>query len=325
MSTSLQDCPQKIPFKYSCKICNYYTCNKKDYTKHINTNKHIINENQQQSTLLSLPTSQYTCNCGKQYKERSGLWRHKKICSIIKTSEDIKETTSEDSKETTEEPKETTEPTIGLNEIIDANLVIQLLKQNMELQKSLIELSKEKNNNHSHNNHSYNNNNNKTFNLQFYLNETCKDALNMSEFVDSIKMQLSDLEDTGNLGYIEGVTRIINKNLNALETCKRPIHCSDLKRETIYIKDENEWIKENDDKTKLRHAIKQIANKNIQQITEWRRLNPDCSEYNSKKNDLYLKIVSNAMSGSTKEEQISNINKIISNVTKSVVIDKGKL
>lgn len=303
---------EKNFFKYCCKYCDFRCKQKCDWERHIVRPKHIFNKEKTENL-----GKNFVCQCDKIFKSKSGLWKHKKICTIV-TTKDPKETT-EDPNETTEDPKE---PTIALNEIIDANLVIQLLKQNMELQKSLIELSKEKSNTHSHNNHSYNNNNNKTFNLQFYLNETCKDALNMSEFVDSIKMQLSDLEDTGNLGYIEGVTRIINKNLNALETCKRPIHCSDLKRETIYIKDENEWTKENDDKTKLRHAIKQIANKNIQQITEWRRLNPDCSEYNSKKNDLYLKIVSNAMSGSTKEEQCSNINKIISNVTKSVVIDK---
>jgi hypothetical protein len=155
-----------------------------------------------------------------------------------------------------------------------------------------------------------------------FLNEQCKDALNIGEFVDTIKMQLSDLETTGRLGYVEGVSRIINKNLNELETNKRPIHCSDVKRETLYIKNDNEWIKDDDEKEILKKAVKQIANKNIMQINEWKKANPDCTNSDSKKNNIYLNIVSNSMSGATKEEQFTNLNKIISKVTKEVVITK---
>ena len=135
---------------------------------------------------------------------------------------------------------------------------------------------------------------------------------------------MSDLETTGRQGYVEGISKVINQKLNELESCNRPIHCSDLKRETIYIKDDNEWIKDSDSKDKLKLAIKQISFKNIQLIAEWRKKYPDCTNADSRKNDLYLNIVSNAMSGSTKEEQTSNINKIITNVTKSIVIAKNR-
>jgi uncharacterized protein (UPF0305 family) len=158
--------------------------------------------------------------------------------------------------------------------------------------------------------------------LQFFLNEQCKDALNIGEFVDSIKVQLTDLENTGRIGYVEGVSKILIKNLNELDVVKRPIHCSDLKREVIYIKDDNKWLKENEDKQVIKKAIKDVANKNIRQITEWTSLNPDCKNSESKKNNQYLNIVMNSMSGGSNEEQHSNIEKIIKNITKSVIIEK---
>ena len=329
--------PEKSLFKFCCYNCDYNTSSKKDYDKHISTDKHKINKNQPicpeipNKSLLTI-MKPYICDCGKLYKDRSGLWRHSKTCVDSKEKEkNIKDKcldTSEylENSEYLEKIYNKLDTNVNANAnatneanepigVIDTNLVIQLLKQNLELQKSIIELSKEK---------TINTNCNNTFNLQFYLNETCKDALNISEFIDSIKMQLSDLETTGRHGYVEGISKIINKKLNELESCKRPIHCSDLKRETIYIKDDNEWFKDSDSKDKLKQAIKQISFKNIQMIAEWRKMYPDCTNADSRKNDLYLNIVSNAMSGSTKEEQTSNINKIISNVTKSIVIAKNR-
>jgi hypothetical protein len=199
----------------------------------------------------------------------------------------------------------------------DTNLIIELLKQNQELQKSLIELSKEKsitNNNIT---------NNKTFNLHVYLNEDCKDALNINDFVSSIKVELEDLEETGRLGYVEGVSRIINRNLGDLDQNKRPIQCSDLKREVLYIKNDDQWTKEGDEiKPILKKAIKEVANENIKQISQWRKKYPDCTASNSRKNDQYLQIVSNAMAGMNAEEHVKNVNKIISNVAKETVIEK---
>jgi hypothetical protein len=167
-----------------------------------------------------------------------------------------------------------------------------------------------------------NNNNTNTFNLNMFLNEKCKDALNISEFVDNVKMQLSDLENFGQMGYVEGVSMILIKNLKDLDTYSRPIHCSDLKREVLYIKDNNQWTKETDDKPVLKSAIKQIANKNIKQIQTWKNENPGCCDAESKKNDQYMKIVMNSMSGGTSEEQTNNISQIVKNVAKVVTIDK---
>jgi hypothetical protein len=179
-----------------------------------------------------------------------------------------------------------------------------------------------KDNNSINTNISNVNSNNQTFNLQFFLNEQCKDALNIGEFVDSIKVQLSEVENTGRLGYVEGVSKILIKNLIELDAFKRPIHCSDLKREVLYIKDNDKWSKEDGNKQMIKKVIKDVTNKNIRKITEWTNLNPDCTKSDSKKNDQYLKIVMNSMSGSSNEEQNNNIEKIVKNITKSVIIDK---
>ncbi len=166
------------------------------------------------------------------------------------------------------------------------------------------------------------NNINNSFNLNVFLNEKCKDAINISEFVDNIKMQLTDLENFGYLGYVEGVSRIFIKNLKDLDTYSRPIHCSDFKREVLYIKDDNKWTKEQEDKPILKSAIKQIANKNIKQIQTWKQENPECIHSDSRKNDQYINIVMNSMSGGTSEEQYNNIYQIVKNVSKAVIIEK---
>jgi hypothetical protein len=158
--------------------------------------------------------------------------------------------------------------------------------------------------------------------LQVFLNETCKDAINMSDFVNQLQISLSDLEETGKIGYAEGISKVFIKNLNDIDYTDRPLHCNDLKRETIYIKDNNQWAKDDDQKSGLTKAIKQVAHKNIKQISEWQKLHPDFSDPDSKQNDKYMKIVLNSMSGSTEEEQKNNINKIIRNVTKEVIIEK---
>jgi len=292
--------PQKTP-KYSCECCKYISNNKKDYTKHLSTQKHTkLNEIQHFTTEISPKIPKiYKCEfCDKSYKYRDGLWRHKKVCNVSKNDDPVDKD----------------------------QLILMLIKQNsefqnmmMEQQKQILEVCKNGTNN---TNNSNNNSNNKTFNLQFFLNEECKDALNIAEFVSSIKVQLEDLETTGRLGYVEGVSRIINRNLNDLDQTKRPIHCSDAKREVLYIKNDDQWVKENETKPILTKAIRQIANENIKQIGEWRKKYPDCTDSDSRKNDMYLNIVSNAMSGTTVEEQSSNYEKIISKVAKEVVIEK---
>jgi len=291
-----------INFKYSCDCCDFYTSNKSHYTDHLSTLKHqkccLLGDTQQTNPAAFRPHDKFVCNnCDKKYQSRNGLWKHQKICM------------SDNDPNTNEKIKESI--------ISDKDLIMMLVKQNSQLMDVL--KNGTNNTSHSHNN---NHSHNKTFNLQFFLNETCKDAMNIGEFVTSIKPQLADLEATGRLGYVEGVSNIILNNLKTLKIHDRPIHCSDQKREVIYIKNNDEWTKEEEDKPILTKAIKVIANENIKNIKEWRNEYPDCTSSNSKKNDLYLKIVSNAMSGSSVEESSKNINKIISNVAKQVVIDK---
>ena len=162
----------------------------------------------------------------------------------------------------------------------------------------------------------------KTFNLNFFLNETCKNAMNITDFINSIKPTLRDLEETGRIGYAEGISTIIVNNLKLLEQTARPFHCSDIKRQIIHIKTDGKWQKEIDEKPILKSAIKQIANQNIRNISKWKEINPECVDPNTRKSDKYLKIVSNSMSGLTEEEQKKNINKIVSNIAKEIVIEK---
>ncbi len=303
--------------KFHCSICDYSTSRRCNYNDHLLSNKHklamLSNENQQKiSENQRKSASKFTCSiCNKMYKDNSGLWRHKKKCKQISKESSGGGDSDSDGEENSADIKQSL--------LSDKELMMMLVKQNTQLMEVL--KNGTNNSNHSHNtnnNHSHN----KTFNLQFFLNETCKDAMNIGDFVSSIKPQLEDLEATGRLGYVEGISNIILNNLKTLQIHDRPIHCSDQKREVIYIKDNDEWTKEDDDKPILTKAIKVIANENIKNIKEWRNEYPDCTSADSKKNNLYLKIVSNSMSGTSAEESSKNINKIISNVAKQVVIDK---
>jgi hypothetical protein len=312
------NCVPKYSETYQCKSCDYSTSRNSQYLRHLLSSKHIRTTNRLQNATYAAQNDyiKYTCNkCDKQYKHHSSLWKHKKTCVVI-TDEDGNTTISDYVPE---------EYSIDPCTLSDKDLIMLLINENKEFKqivldqhKTIIDLSKNSNINQSHNNHSLN----KTFNLQFFLNEQCKDALNLSDFVSSVTMELSDLEETGRLGYVEGVSRIINKNLNKLDVYKRPIHCSDLKRETLYIKNDDEWKKEGDGNSVIIRAIKDVANENIKQIGEWRKAHPGCAEADSNKNDFYLKIVSNAMSGSTREEQMTNYEKIVSKIAKEVVIVK---
>jgi hypothetical protein len=287
--------------KFLCEKCVFKCFKLGDWNRHLLTAKH--KRLSQTNDFTSFYTgNQYTCDCGNVYKHMSSLCKHKKKCL----------TKDEDN----------TEFIDGINIKDKDALVLHLLKQNSELQNKIIDMaSKSTITNNNSNSHNTTNNNN-TFNLQFFLNETCKNAMNITDFVSSIKMELEDLEHTGRTGYVQGISNILIKNLNNLEQQLRPLHCSDLKREVLYIKDNNEWTKDTENKPILTKAIKTIANENIKQINKWVQHYPDCVKSESKKNDLYLKIVSNSMNGLTKEEADKNIHKIITNVAKNVTIEK---
>jgi len=258
-------------------------------------------------------------HCNKIYKSRVGLWYHNKKCKV----KNVENITEYDINENLSKIESEIESKIKNNMLEKENLIEYLIKENQEFKGLIMELIKK---DHSTNNITTNNNNcnnvNNSFNLNLFLNETCKDAININEFVDNIQMKLSDLENFGHLGYVEGVSRILIKNLKDLDIVKRPIHCSDLKREVLYVKNEDKWTKEDETTPIFKSAIKQVANKNIKQIPVWRDEHPSCLDPQSKQNDVYLKIVSNSMSGGSQEEMNKNYDKIVKNIAKEVTIEK---
>ena len=322
MKQMKQNLSPKIP-KFFCEECQYKTNNKKDYIKHLGTSKHSneTNETLENPQFIPkcipkcIPNINHKCDCGIVFNSRTTLWRHKKTC-ITKPEE-------------LNEPNEGNPP--NQDDDSDSKNIIKMMKmqiiENQEMRALIIELLKKEtiSNNINNNINNISNCNNQSFNLNFFLNEQCKDAMNIDEFVDSIKMNLSDLENFAHLGYADGVTNIFSKGIKELGVHLRPIHCSDSKRETLYIKNNDEWIKETDDKPLIIKAIKKVAFKNIKQINEWVKENPACKDPRTKKFDQYNKIVMNAMSGVTEEEQKNNIEKIVKNVTKSVAIEKYAL
>lgn len=306
MSTFSNDFTPKLPKKFSCEICDFHTCNKKDFTRHNNTAKHNSNVIQCSATDFTPKYPNYICtHCGKKYKDNSGLWRHKKKCVDETTKNSDKELIFQILKQNTELIKENTE-----------------FKQLMSEQtKTITELATKSGYNVNNNCSNFVNNTN-NFNLNLYLNETCKNAMNIMDFINQLQINITDLEETGRLGFAGGISRIFINGLKQMSVTDRPIHCSDLKRETLYIKDNNEWNKDNEHKTMLTNAIKQVANKNIRNISLWTKKNPEYNDPSTKVNDKYLKIVCESMSGSSKEEADKNYAKIIKNIVKETVIEK---
>ena len=300
------DFDPKKPKNFTCISCDFSSCNKKDFNRHNQTKKHIFNVSQCFSIEKSQKTP-YECICGKIYKDNTGLWRHKKKC----TGENNEKLENEDTSQSSEiqEMKE---------------FMKYLIKENSEMKNMMMDVIKNGINTNNNNNNTTNtNSHNKTFNLQFFLNETCKDAMNIMDFVDSIKLQLSDLESVGKLGYVEGISKIITSKLNDLDVEKRPVHCADKKREILYIKDDDKWEKENEENNKIRKVIRRVACKNQNLIPSFKEAHPDCGKYHSKFSDQYNKIIVESMGGSG-DNDLEKEDKIIRNIAKQVIIDKDK-
>ena len=292
------------PQNYECSNCKYITANKKDFNKHILTSKHLrLTQYLQNIPEIPIQDKIFICDCGKEYKHRQSLYTHKQKCTF-KIKENIIE--------------EKNEPNIDTNtELSDKNLILTLIQQNNELQKQMLEVIKNGTNNTTNvNSH------NKSFNLNVFLNETCKDAMNIMDFVDSIKIQLSDIESIGELGYVNGMSKLIIKHLNALEENMRPVHCSDPKRDSLYVKDKNVWEKEDPENKKIKKAIKYISNKNICALPEWKAKYPDCIYSDSNKSDQYNHIVLEAMGGSG-DNDLEKADKIVKKIAKVVTIVKN--
>ena len=325
LETNIEQNEQKTSTIFYCKICNYNTLRKNNYDRHISTVKHKKLSMEPKNEFLEPNIEQneqneqknkYVCICGKNYKYSRGLSKHKKLCSCQNTKN--KYYKNEDDNLLT----------LLVSEIIKQNkeLVVQNTeahKHNQELTNKIVEICKVNGNNTQINNLNNSHNNNKTFNLNMFLNETCKDAMNINEFIDSLQLQLSDLEDVGKLGFVDGISNIIVKNLKALDIHKRPVHCADQKREVLYIKDEDKWEKENEQKQRLRKAIKRVAFKNEKLLPKFKEEHPGCNYSDSKFSDQYSKLVIEAMGGIGNNEAEKE-DKIIKKIAKEVIIDKFK-
>ena len=322
--------------KYKCLLCEF-TCSKlSNWNIHILTRKHKYNQNETKISIMEIekiPDLFHKCECGKQYKQHSGLWKHKKKCNYVFTPiiiQKIQNTTN-------------TFPEI------DANMILNLMQQNQEFkqllmiqhqesqkqqqefmklqqdsQKQMFEIMKDNIGTTNNNNTMINSNNtnNNKFNLNVFLNETCKDAMNLSDFIDSIKVKFEDIEYSGENGFAAGVSRIFLQELNKLEICKRPIHCSDVNREIFHIKDQDSWEKE---RKLLVKVIQQITRKNIVLLVDWRLAHPGCMEYRNIMNNKYDKINGECLGPYKDDEELRDYNRIIANVAKATMIDKKPL
>jgi len=294
---------------FLCELCDYSTSRNSQYQRHLKTDKHQNNEKstfcQHLSTNVNTFSSVFVCECGKKYKERTGLWKHKKKCF----NNTNKQTIEEKAKSITDKDE----------------LIMFLIKECSDYKNMIVEqqsmmmkvIENGVGNNNSHNNSHNNHSNNKTFNLQVFLNETCKDAMNITDFVESIKLQLSDLEKFSEVGYVEGISNIISSNLKTLDVTQRPVHCTDKKRETMYVKEQGKWNKEDDNKSHLRKAITKVADKNIKLLPQFREKYPEYKNSSSKVSDKYDKMVVEVMTVDQDKNE-----KIIKNISNITTIDK---
>jgi len=325
---------QKIKF-FHCEICDYTCCEKQRYQRHCQTKKHIGNIGNQKTKLKKFDKQTdnichvydventinneyhyddgnignqkaklknnviHSCFCGSTYSNRSGLWKHKKNCDFIKSNTCISNNDS------------------NINNINDN----EIIKDFMIIMKEVVKNGMTNTNSNNTNSNNTNNIHN-TFNLKVYLNETCKNAINLSEFIQNIEPTIEELELTGREGYVKGITQIFSSRLDETKPEETPIQCSDSKREIFYVKENNVWNKEDEEKTLLTKALRQLSQKNIGAILRWKELNPDCTHSDSRKNDKFLKITCNSMPGSTEEECDNNYKKIISNIAKKTTIQK---
>jgi hypothetical protein len=322
---------QKNKVYYDCKICYYNTSNKTDYNKHITTAKHInnVNDRAKETAGTQQIASPVCSGCNKIFLTKSGLWKHRKKCliaPIAQPSDDVpnmqfyKDTELNAELENVFIPNNiTTPPTIT------AEMFMDIFNQNKELQNVIIEQNNKLLELASKPQSIINNNNNTTnqqFNLQVFLNETCKDAMNIVDFVNSFELTTDDFETTGKLGFVDGISRIFIKELKKLDTEKLPIHCTDFKRETVYIKDNDVWEKENDEKKKLKWTIDRIAQLNLNQLQQWQEKYPECKENNTRANEHFFALAKVALGGQGKEQDDKFREKIMRNVLKEVVLDK---
>jgi len=302
---------------FRCAVCDFKCCKNSNWENHVATQKHkrLMEANEKMpliENVLSSFKNKFNCDCGKRYRHYASLCKHRKICC-------------DKEKPVTDLIPVNRGEIVEQKQVISTEMVIELLKQNKDLQNALIEQNTKMMEMARTQTIINNTTNNTTFNLQVFLNEHCKDALNMIEFVNSIKFQLQDLEDAGKYGFVHAITNIFINGLNQLDVYKRPIHCTDFKRETLYVKNENEWVKETHEKTHLKNAVEKVAIRNLKQLRLWQQENPEYDDVDTPLNDRFMKISLNALGGTCREDEEKNKEKIMKNVMKEVVLDKEML
>jgi predicted RNA-binding Zn-ribbon protein involved in translation (DUF1610 family) len=288
---------QKVATQFSCEKCNYTCCNKFDFGKHLSTRKHLADKTDNE--LSQKTATKFECkNCGNVYKYQSGLCKHAKTCSKPQEAPSIKGQAQMQTSELT---------TL-------TNLILELVKNSSDVQKQVLELCKTG----THNTTSNTINNNQKFNINVFLNEQCKDAINFSDFVKNIEVSREDLENNAQLGFVGGISKIFLDNLKQLSKTERPIHCTDIKRETMYIKDDDKWTKETD-YTKLNTAIQTITRKSVGTLLKWKDENPDYQDNDSEFSSRCIVIQRNSMAGYDRETYYP---KVIKAIAKETIIDK---
>ena len=292
---------KKMPTNYTCEICNFSSSKMSNYNKHLLTPKHqrLTNPN------AKMPSS-YTCECGKEYKHMSSLCNHKRTCKM--NTENVHESVSIQNEDTRYE--------------LLTNTILELVKKNDELTSSIVEMSKNMGNNTVNNTNTNINSNNK-FNLNVFLNEKCKNAMTLKDFVKSINISIQDFIETGERGFIDGISNIIVERINEMEIHDRPLHCTDLKREIVYIKDDDKWEKD-EDKVHLRKAVKGVANKNERMRPIWYDSTPDVGIMGTENYEKFFKYSESSLGGCGKEETRLFEDKVMKNVLREVTIDKTK-
>ena len=318
--------------KYKCDKCDYSTSRRFNYLKHIKTDKHkslLLGDTPEMSD-SSPPnpdnTSGHRCpNCDRKYMAQRSLWRHSKQCQSSSNPETVDKGAFDIFKTTIAELNK-------MNQIQNSQMM-QMFAAFIEASKNMIVSSQQASqatnttNSTTTNNLTVNgditntnNSNNKTFNLNMFLNETCKDAMNMSDFVKTIELDTEDMQNVGAHGYVKGVSNILINNLEKTDIHKRPIHCSDSKRDVLYIKDDDKWERDSINSTKLINAVKAVDHKNYMMINEWAKQHPECEHSFTPANDTYMKLARAAEAGIDE-----NVAKVIKRVIQHVVIDKKEL
>ena len=293
--------------EFICEYCDFKCCKQSNFKIHLSTEKHKMMTNDDKNDDKKMPknATPFICECGKSYKFRQGLSIHKKKCIIKQTNLSSLNDSS-------------------TNHKFDSELVLELIKQNASLQQQLIAnntqntITNNTNNTNNKMNNSHNTVNNK-FNINVFLNEQCKDAINFTEFINRISISHEDLENNAQLGFVNGITKIISDNLNQLTLYERPLHCTDVKRETLYIKDEDAWNKEKEKaKDKIFKGIQELSRKSLGELLLWKQENPEYDDINSEFSNKCVFIQKESISG---HDKTKNFGKIMHNLCNNVHVD----